>query len=153
MPQFGPELFWFPDGTIAANTDIRVFPRNSNAFAPIFADEAFTAPLPNPTVTDGAGMFTFHTVAGDYWVYVNGLAYPYTLLDDLDGSWHAVVIHTQTLPADPWNITHNMNSKPDVTVYNNVGDVQTGVVVTYTGDNGLTIDFGSPQTGTAYLRR
>lgn len=153
MAQFGPELFWFPDGTIAANVEVRVFPRNSNALAPIFTDAGLTVPLANPTTTDGAGMLTFYAANGDYWVYVNDLAYPYTLISGGDGTWHAVVIHTQSIAADPWTVIHNMGTQPNVTVVSPANDVLTGVQVTYTSLSQLSIDFGSPQTGTAYLRR
>lgn len=63
--------FWFPNNQLAANITARVFPENSNTFAPLFTDATGTVPLPNPTATNGAGILTFWAESGDYWVHLD----------------------------------------------------------------------------------
>ncbi len=65
------DTYWYPDGVLAANVPAQVFPLNSNAFAPLWADAAQTIPIANPTTTNGAGVLTFYAVAGDYWVHLD----------------------------------------------------------------------------------
>lgn len=67
--------YWFPDGTLAANLPARVFPENLNVLAPLFADQAGTIPLTNPVNTNGAGLLEFYAESGDYWVYIDSLAF------------------------------------------------------------------------------
>lgn len=70
------DLYWFPTGVLAANLPVRIFPHHSNGFAPIFADQAGTIPLPNPgTSTDGGGVLTFYIEEGKYWVHIDSEAY------------------------------------------------------------------------------
>lgn len=64
------DVYWFPDGALAANTTARVFPLQSNALAPIFSDSIGT-PLANPTATDGGGVLTFWAQEGQYWVHID----------------------------------------------------------------------------------
>lgn len=68
------KLYWFPNGTIAANETARIFPENSNVLAPIFSD-ALGTPLANPTSTDGAGVLTFFAEEGTYWVHIDTEAF------------------------------------------------------------------------------
>lgn len=68
------KLYWFPNGTIAANLPAAIFPENSNAFAPIFSDSIGT-PLANPTMTDGAGVLTFWAEEAPYWVHIDTEAF------------------------------------------------------------------------------
>jgi hypothetical protein len=63
--------YWFPSGALAANVPARVFVYDNNVFANIFADQAGTIPLPNPTSTDGAGFLTFWAEEGQYWVHID----------------------------------------------------------------------------------
>lgn len=68
------KLYWFPNGTVAANETARIFPENSNVLAPIFSD-ALGTPLANPTSTDGAGVLTFFAEEGAYWVHIDTEAF------------------------------------------------------------------------------
>lgn len=68
------DVYWFPDGALAANTPARIFPHHSNALAPIFSDSIGT-PLANPTTTDGVGVLTFWANEGKYWVHIDSQAF------------------------------------------------------------------------------
>jgi len=63
--------YWFPSGAVAANVPARVFVYDNNVFANIFADQAGTIPLPNPTSTTGAGFLDFWAEEGQYWVHID----------------------------------------------------------------------------------
>lgn len=70
MGHYGPEEWWYPDGTLAANVQAIVFEGDQSTFASIFSDSGLTVPLANPTTTDGSGLLEFYAADGDYWVYV-----------------------------------------------------------------------------------
>lgn len=57
----------------------------------------------------------------------------------------------QSTPAATWSITHNLATKPDVTVVNAAGDLLL-VEVTYPSDSTAVVTFGFPTAGSAYLR-
>lgn len=63
--------YWFPSGALAANVPARVFQYDDNVFASIYADQAGTMPLPNPTSTTGAGFLDFWAEEGQYWVHID----------------------------------------------------------------------------------
>jgi hypothetical protein len=64
------ETYWFPDGSLAANTPARIFPRDSNSLAVLWADPAGTIPLPNPLSTNGSGQLFFWAEEGEYWIFI-----------------------------------------------------------------------------------
>lgn len=74
MAHYGPEEWFYPDGTLAVNVRAAVFgPGNDNVFAALFSDAALTVPLPNPTATDALGFLEFHVADGQYWVFVGSV--------------------------------------------------------------------------------
>ena len=140
------DVYWDANGTFAINTTARVFHRFSSVLAPLFSDPAMTVAIANPTSTDGIGVLQFHAAPGDYWIHIRGLTFDVVIGDDF--SWHGVYPHVQLIAADPWLVTHNLNSTPAVSVVDGSGNELLGQV-THTSLNTLTIDFGVLQTGTA----
>ena len=65
------ELFWFPSGDLAASVPARVFLHDTNTLATLWADEAGTVPLANPSSTSAAGRLEFWVEEGRYWVHID----------------------------------------------------------------------------------
>lgn len=59
-------------------------------------------------------------------------------------------IHTQSVPAATWEITHNLGQYPAVTVVDSAGRAILSDVE-YLSDNALRITFAAPFGGVAYL--
>lgn len=59
-------------------------------------------------------------------------------------------VHSQGAASSTWNITHNLNKKPSVTVVNSSDEVVVGEIA-YTNNNSLTINFSAGFSGKAYL--
>lgn len=148
------EKYWFPDGTLAVGQLLHVFPRNSETLAQLYADQAGTMPIANPTPISAGGFATFYVENGDYWGYINGQAF-YLVIDldpNLTHVWPATVRSMQSPAAMVWNIFHGLNSFPGVTVLDTNNDEVFGEV-NYIDDDSLTITFATPVEGTAFLRR
>jgi len=147
------EQYWHPDESLAAGALAYVFPRTSPVRASLFADLAGTVPLPNPLNISLSGFLTFFAENGDYWVHVNGQSF-YVIIDtdaSLSQVWPSTFVHQHLMAESVWTITHGLNSKPAVTV--TVGQQIIAGDVAYVDDDTLTITFGSPIAGDAYLRR
>lgn len=65
------DKFWYPDGTLAINVPVRVFPLMNNVLAPLFADQAGTIPITNPVLTGPTGQIAFWAEEGEYWLRTN----------------------------------------------------------------------------------
>ncbi len=59
-------------------------------------------------------------------------------------------VHAQMVPAATWNITHNLNRYPSVTVVDSAGSVVIGAV-TYVSPDVVSIEFSAAFSGNAYL--
>jgi hypothetical protein len=66
--EFFNKHWWYADGSIAPGVRVAVYEEDQNTLVPIFSDVGLTTPLANPSVTDGAGLFTFYAAEGTYWV-------------------------------------------------------------------------------------
>lgn len=150
MPLYS-DTYWQPDGTPAALAPARVYQRFTTTLASLFSDPAMTVPAPNPAATSAGGVLSFYAAAGDYWIHIRDLTFDVVIGDDF--SWHAAYPHVQMVAADPWSITHNLNTPvPVVTTVDGTGTDIFGSV-TIIDPNTVEIDFGAPTTGTAYIRR
>ena len=58
--------------------------------------------------------------------------------------------HTQSAASATWTITHNLNFRPSVNVFDSAGTMVEGAV-THTNENTLTIVFSATISGTAHL--
>ena len=58
--------------------------------------------------------------------------------------------YTQGVPATTWNIQHNLNNFPSITVIDNAGTVVSGQY-TYIDNNNVTLTFSAGFAGKAYL--
>lgn len=68
-------------------------------------------------------------------------------IDYVPATSHA---HDQSIASATWNITHNLNKYPSVTITDSAGDEVEGEV-RYNGANSLTVKFSAPFAGKAYL--
>jgi hypothetical protein len=65
------DLFWFPNGAMAANVPARIFPEESSVLAPLFSDATGLNALPNPLNTGSDGRLRFWAETGYYWVHID----------------------------------------------------------------------------------
>lgn len=148
------EAHWYPDGTPAAGQKLYVYPRSGPPLAQLFTDATGTVPVPNPVILPPSGIASFWVQNGDYWGYINGQSF-YLVIDTdpaLTRVWPATFVHDHPTAETVWTIDHGLMSKPGVTVLDVNGQIISGDV-DYTDDNSLTITFGAPISGVAYLRR
>lgn len=147
------EKYIYASGVPATGDLAYVYPRSVSAPAVLFADLAGTVPLPNPVAIGAGGILAFFTENGDYWVYVNGQSF-YVIIDTdmaLSQVWPSTFVHDHPVSETVWTVSHGLASKPAVTVLVG-GQIFAGDVV-YVDDDNLTITFGTPTSGVAYLRR
>ncbi len=62
----------------------------------------------------------------------------------------ATYVHNQNSAQTTWEITHNLNSHPSVTVVDSAGTVVYGEI-SYNSDIKITLTFSAPFSGKAYL--
>lgn len=68
----------------------------------------------------------------------------------LKGGGDKNYVHTQSIPADVWNVSHNLGKRPTVAVVDSADDVVYGNI-TYVDDNNITITFSGAFSGKAYF--
>jgi hypothetical protein len=148
------EAYWHPDGSPAAGELAYVYPRHSQTLQPLFTDITGTVPVPNPVNIPANGVLSFSAETGDYWIFVKNQSFQVILDIDpnLTNTWSVTVRFVQSVPATTWSINHELESAPAVTVLDPLDQI-VECDIQYVGLNDLTITFGSPMTGTAYLRR
>lgn len=66
------------------------------------------------------------------------------------GTGDAFYLHDQMIAASTWNITHNLNKYPSVTIVTSAGDEVEGDV-NYVNTNTVTLNFSASFSGKAYL--
>ena len=90
---------------------------------------------------------TSATITGDVTKTLN--------LNQRDGgsltvSYTDTYVYTQGAPSSSWNITHNMNKYPSVTVIDSGNNAVEGEVI-YNSLNSLTVNFSGGFSGKAYI--
>jgi hypothetical protein len=106
----------------------------------------FTELTEKPTLISGSAQFVTLTdpFTGSFTGSFKGDG---SLLTGLTGGGK---IHTQTTSAATWTFTHNLNVQyPNVTVYNNSGQIVLPQTITATDVNTLVLEFGTPVAGYA----
>jgi hypothetical protein len=142
----------FPDGSPAADYTVPVCLRGSNQYARLFTDSTGDTPLDNPLTTDSEGNGMFYASPGDYVSMIAGTIFDYRISTSFVGSvWPNLWVHDQAITASTWAIPHRFGSFPQVSI--KVANEVVYADVAYPDDEHVTISFGDPVTGTAYLRR
>lgn len=142
----------FPGGGTPSNYPVSVVIRGGNQLALLFADQAGATRAPNPITTDAFGMVAFWAAPGDYVIPLAGDMFS-AMVDDshTEPVWPGLWVHTQSTPADVWEIAHHFGVQPQVEVLVDGQVVYT--TVAHPDDETTTISFGAPTAGVAHLRR
>lgn len=69
------DILWFPDGSLAANVEVRIFPLSSNVLATLYTDATGTVIAPNPFFTTGSGGISFFATEGEYWMLADSRSF------------------------------------------------------------------------------
>lgn len=142
----------YPDGNPAAEASFPVQLSGGNVLVPTFTSKAGTTPLTNPVLTDVDGLSTFYAAPGAYYTDIAGTLFHFAVDDtEADEAWPGTFIHEQTSASSTWTVAHHFGVAPAVDVV--VGGASVSATVTHTDDETTVITFGSPTTGTVYLRR
>lgn len=145
-------MVFFPGGNPAAGAKILVGLDGSNVAPLMYQDPAGALPQANPIVADSLGRIFFYGAPGLWYAELSGTR---TRID-VDPAWPDpvrpdIVVHAQTVAGAVWTVDHFFGSNPGVTVHA-ITDVEVAHV-TYPSPTRTVIEFSSPQTGTAILRR
>lgn len=71
-------------------------------------------------------------------------------LPEHDDSEHDTYTHDQGLPSTVWNIVHNLDKSPSVTIVDTSGEIVDGKVA-YVSSNEINVEFNAAFSGQAYL--
>jgi len=99
-------------------------------------------------LTDSDGAKTTVKLKGGTGINLSQLAANEITIASLNDD--ANFIFTQGIPSATWNITHNLNKFPSVTVVDSSKQIVIGDVI-YINTNSLVITFSAPFSGEAYL--
>ncbi len=66
--------------------------------------------------------------------------------DAINGSY----THVQSTPSTSWSVSHNLNKKPSVTIYD-ADNNEIEAEIEYITDNSLSINFNQSKSGFAYI--
>ncbi len=150
MIKYGPELFWYPSGRVAAGIPIRVTNMPGGELSTVF--DAGGLPIRNPVLTGSDGKLTFWAEPGAYMLEMNGVSIPITLSGGESGTGAPRWVHTQTEPAATWVIDHDLNTYPSVTLVDPDGNDLGRTEVDYPSTDRVVITWGGPISGVAILR-
>ena len=113
-----------------------------------FGHYRLTAYLQSPGNANFYVLYLMHLNSNGALQYAPG-DYTYYSISPLNLSADKHYTHNQTSASATWNITHNLNKNPAVSVVTN--NEQAYASVEYINQDSLTITFNSPQSGKAYL--
>jgi hypothetical protein len=115
-----------------------------------------TKDLPESFPANGGNADTLNGQDSSYYTNYNNLTntpsiYDKVQIDTLMNNLQSkTYTHTQMVSSSEWNIIHNLNSYPTVTVVDSSGNVYVGDI-TYVSTNQIKINFSSAFSGMAYL--
>lgn len=142
----------YPDEVPVANMPLAVTRAGGNILVPTFSDKAGTVPLANPVMSDSDGLVTFYAPPDNFTTDLVGSLFHYVVdPTEVDDACPGTYLYEQVVPAAVWNITHHYGVRVAVTVI--VAGQPVEVEVLHPDDHSVTLTFGNPTAGTAYLRR
>lgn len=149
--QYTSEAYTFSSGGVAAGIPVQVVRAGTRIPAQLYSAEG--AQLRNPLATDSAGQVSFWIEPGSYDLLANGVRTPFLIAGEPGegGGSGGRLIHHQLTPSSLWNIPHALGFMPAVDVIRDDG-VRVFSGVEHTGNTLVTLSFGDPTSGTAYLR-
>ncbi|MDJ1137923.1 hypothetical protein [Streptomyces iconiensis] len=103
------ELFWTPDGSIAAGVQAVVYEHDTNTKTTLWADASGTVLQANPLNTDADGRLTFFIEEGAYWLHLDSEAFELLLGSAAPASTTAITTAVATHNA----ATANVHGIPD----------------------------------------
>jgi len=82
--------------------------------------------------------------------YLNAVEDELVTLSGPGAAGDLTYVFTQLSPSATWNVAHNLGKNPSVSVVDS-GGTELLVTVLYIDANNLTLSFGSPTSGKAYM--
>ncbi len=142
----------FPGGAPAANWPVDIWLRASNQRALLFTSAAGTTTASNPLTTDFHGVAEFYAAPGDYIAVLAGeLSHIQVAESETQPVIPGLHVHTQSTPAQVWEVAHHFGVQPLVNVL--VSGETVEAAVSHPDEENTLITFGTPTAGVAHLRR